>query len=169
MSREIRRVPANWEHPKDERGNYIPLLGRSYSKALFEWEEGNAKWEQGFCSDWKGGWKSREPADADMTYADWSGDKPEAKDYMPEWPESERTHMQMYEDCSEGTPISPVMNDPEKLAHWLADNGASAFGYMTGTYEQWLATIRRGDSPSMVIAYGQIMSGVEANVTLPNT
>ena len=25
MGREIRQVPANWEHPKDENGHYKPL------------------------------------------------------------------------------------------------------------------------------------------------
>jgi len=25
MGREIRHVPENWEHPKDENGNYIPI------------------------------------------------------------------------------------------------------------------------------------------------
>jgi len=83
---------------------------------------------------------------------------------MPEWPESERTHIQMYETCSEGTPISPVMDDPEKLAHWLADNGASAFGGMTATYEQWLATIQQGFAVSLVYSPGGgIQSGVAAN------
>lgn len=166
MGREIRRVPANWEHPKNAEGNYIPLLGDSYSKRLREWEEGNTKWEQGLRDDFDGGWKPREADEQGMTYAEWSGDRPEEKDYMPDWPESERTHIQMYEDCSEGTPISPVMNDPEKLAHWLADSGASAFGGMTATYEQWLATIRAGYSIGMVMTNGTLISGVEANETL---
>lgn len=26
MHRKIRRVPANWEHPKDTDGNYIPMF-----------------------------------------------------------------------------------------------------------------------------------------------
>lgn len=25
MSREVRMVPANWEHPKDYKGHYLPL------------------------------------------------------------------------------------------------------------------------------------------------
>ena len=28
MGREIRRVPANWQHPKDGHGDYIPMYGR---------------------------------------------------------------------------------------------------------------------------------------------
>jgi hypothetical protein len=80
---------------------------------------------------------------------------------MPEWPESERTHLQMYESTSEGTPISPVMETPEQLARWLADNGASAFGDMTATYEQWLETAKDGWAPSGMMIGGVMMSGVE--------
>ena len=82
---------------------------------------------------------------------------------MPEWPEAERTHWQMYEDTSEGTPISPVMETPEMLARWLADTGASSMGRNTATYEQWLATIHRGWAPSMIYtAKTGLVSGVEA-------
>jgi hypothetical protein len=80
---------------------------------------------------------------------------------MPQWPEEERTHWQMYEDTSEGTPISPVMESPEALARWLVDNGASAFADQTASYEAWLATIRRGFAPSMIISGGRMQSGVE--------
>jgi len=44
----------------------------------------------------------------------------------------------MYETCSEGTPISPVMETPEQLARWLVDNKASFFGTMTAPYDRWL-------------------------------
>ena len=26
MGREVRRVPADWQHPKDARGRFIPLF-----------------------------------------------------------------------------------------------------------------------------------------------
>lgn len=113
MGREVRRVPANWEHPKNENGNYIPMFGRSFAQEVADWDEAAAKWEQGLKSDWQGGWK---PKDADETfpYSEWAGDRPVESDYMPDWPESERTHYQMYEDTSEGTPISPVMERPRR-------------------------------------------------------
>lgn len=92
MGREVRRVPADWEHPRDERGKFIPT---------YSWD-------------------------------------------MPQWPENEATHYMMYEDTSEGTPISPAFATKEELARWLTDTGASAFGRLTATYEQWLATIEIG-------------------------
>jgi hypothetical protein len=60
---------------------------------------------------------------------------------MPDWPKEQRTHYQMYETTTEGTPISPVMDSPESLARWLVDNNAASFGPCTATYEQWLGTI----------------------------
>lgn len=143
MGRSIRRVPTGWEHPKDKQGYYIPLLEGPFSKRLMEWEEGNRQWNLGFREDWSnGGWKSLDGTEQAETYSDWAGEKPEQKDYMPEWPESEKTMFMMYEDTSEGTPISPAFSTIEEMAHWLADNKASAFGSRTATYEEWLSTCK---------------------------
>jgi hypothetical protein len=68
---------------------------------------------------------------------------------------------QMWETTSEGSPISPVFPTPEELARWLADTGASAFGDETATYEEWLATIRRGWAVSAVCTPGR---GLESGV-----
>mgnify|MGYP001604300772 CR=1 FL=1 len=143
MGREIRRVPKDWQHPKDERtGEYKPLLGSSYSEDAADFMKmANEKGLQ--------------------EAVDYHGDAPDRDDYMPEWPEAERTHLMMYEDTSEGTPISPAFETPEALARWLADNGASAFGSCTATYEEWLSTCRGGWAPSMVMQGGELMSGVE--------
>ena len=70
----------------------------------------------------------------------------------------------MYENTSEGTPISPAFETPEALARWLADTGASSFAGMTATYERWLNGARGGYAPSMVMAGGHLMSGVESSV-----
>lgn len=141
MGREVRRVPADWKHPKHD-GNYIPLHeGYAEDKAAFE----KMFQEKGL-----------------QEALDYYGTAPDKADYMPDWTEEEKTHYQMYEDTSEGTPISPPMETPEALARWLADNGASSFGKSTATYEQWLPICRGGYAPSMVIAGGKMMSGVEA-------
>jgi len=151
MGREVRRVPSHWKHPKDENG-FIPLLEGGFLKALKEWEEEKDQWEKGFRLDYTKDGRQYKPKDPDDTgtYEDWAGKKPEEKEYMPDWGENEKTHIQMYETCTEGTPISPVMETPEELAKWLADNKASAFGDITATYEEWLSTILRGWSCSMV-------------------
>jgi len=164
MGREIRRVPKDWQHPKNEKGHYIPLLDRSYDVDAAEWDEEYAQWQRGYQRDYgnkESKWKPKDPEYAFMWFGEWTGRRPSPTDYMPDWPESERTHIQMYESTSEGTPISPVMDCPKKLARWLADNGASSFGSMTATYEEWLAVCEDGWAPSALIIDGVMMSGVE--------
>lgn len=144
MGREVRKVKADWQHPKDENtGRYKPLYpGERYEERKREFEE-------------------RQAAEGLQAAIDWCGSPPDINDFMPNWPEAERTHLMMYEDTSEGTPISPAFATPEELARWLADTGASSFGHSTATYEQWLAVARGGWAPSMVIVGGVAKSGVE--------
>lgn len=162
MGREVRRVPADWRHPRNEQGNYIPLYeGADYAPRLAEWLEEAAQWSIGMTKDYAtGGYRPKTTETG--TYTEWAGGCPDAKDYAPAWSPEEADHLMMYEDTSEGTPISPAFKTPEELARWLADNGASAFGDMTATYEQWLSTCRRGSAISMVMGGGRMMSGVEA-------
>ena len=166
MGREVRRVPANWKHPKKANGQYIPLLdyGKPYSQVAREWDEEKAQWKKGYRLDWSKDGRVFKPRTSDETgtYTKWNGPRPVPEDFMPEWPESEKTHYQMYETCSEGTPISPVMASPEELARWLADYNASAFGSMTANYQDWLCTIKQGSAPSMILSNGTLKSGVEA-------
>ncbi len=164
MSREVRRVPADWKHPKDG-DSFRPLFGRSFPEALAEWDEGNRKWKQGLRDDWNGGWKPLEDDERGMPYTEWAGSRPIKEDYMPDWCVSDKrlpTHYQMYETTSEGSPISPVFATPEELAHWLADNGASAFGDQTASYEAWLRVCRGGYAPSAVLDDRGLRSGVAA-------
>ena len=166
MGREVRRVPADWQHPKecrwDHRGNrlehYKPLFpGERYQPRVDEWDEE--------CAKWKAGWRPdhcTDPDDRAMTYEQWAGQRPHRDDYMPDWPENERTHYMMYEDATEGTPISPAFATPEELARWLADTGASAFGDMTASYEGWLRTARGGFACSAVYSRETgMVSGVD--------
>lgn len=84
MGREVRCVPADWQHPQQD-GIYTPL----------------SRLEMPACHD-------------------------------------EGVHLQMYETDSKGTPISPVMQQPQTLARWLADNNLPAYGNQTTSYEAWL-------------------------------
>lgn len=68
---------------------------------------------------------------------------------------------QMWETCSEGSPISPVMDSPEELAQWLAHNRTSAFGSRTATKEEWLAMIQEGWAVCAVMDSTGLKSGVE--------
>ena len=144
MGREVRRVPADWQHPKDDRtGEYRPLpSGEFYEDDVREFLRIT----------------NTEGLQAAIEYF---GKAPERKDYMPNWPASERTHYMMYEDCTEGTPISPAFPSPEALAHWLTDTGASAFADLDADYEHWLRVAHGRSAPSMVLEDGKIYSGVQ--------
>lgn len=98
MQLKIRRVPANWEHPKDDQGQFIPMFERfPYPPA--EIEEGL-----------QDGWLINEPPNYGVAV-------------MPDWPDRKRTHVQLYENITEGTPVSPVLGSPEELARWIKANG----------------------------------------------
>lgn len=171
MGREVRMVPPGWQHPtewgKDWRTNrpqmrFKPLMRGPYAERGAEWDEEAAQWDAGFVRDYlDGGFKSRDQDD-DGTYAEYNGERPEVADYMPEFAAGTATHLMMYEDTSEGTPISPDFATPEELAHWLVDNGVSTFGDSTGTYEQWLPICRGGWAPDMVADANGLRSGIEA-------
>lgn len=144
MGREVRRVPADWAHPKDSDGRFKPLCeGCRYKSAKENWERSLA--EKGL-----------------QETIDDCGNPPDINDYMPDWTDVEKTHYMMYEDTSEGTPISPAFATPEELARWLVDNKASAFGRSTGSYEGWLRVANGGFAPSMVLENSVMKTGVDA-------
>lgn len=164
MGREVRMVPPGWEHPTRADGEHIPLLD-GLGERLAEWHRYKAMYDLGYVQDYTGrppyGWKRPDAGEAGMPFEEWYGGCPEPDDYMPDWDASVRTLFQMYENVSEGTPISPAFETPEELARWLADNNASAFGRMTATYDQWLSTIKEGWAPSAVFtSSGGLQSGV---------
>ena len=77
MSREVRRVPADWQHPRDG-GQFRPLFpAEMYVASRDEWI---AKYE----------------AEGYEAAMDWCGEAPVRSEYMPERPE-EATHYMMYE------------------------------------------------------------------------
>lgn len=72
MSREVRKVPADWEHPKEfneyqGREVYKPLFDGGYSYAAEDWAEGERQWNNGFRRNYGDGpdWKEK---DADMNF-----------------------------------------------------------------------------------------------------
>lgn len=122
MGREIRKVPKNWQHPKDDNGNYIPMHDQSFDEALKEWQDGLAKWIAGEDPDAdKFDYPKTEPG-----YSEWHGASPDPESYRKEtWTEAEANCFQVYETVSEGTPTSPVFESLEALENWLVEQGHS--------------------------------------------
>jgi len=93
---------------------------------------------------------------------------PDAKEDYENWKSYEPPKgegYQLWSTTTEGHPMSPVFDTPEKLARWLVDNKVSTFGYdNTLSYEGWLKFILGpGWAPSMIgnDATGEIQTGVE--------
>jgi hypothetical protein len=171
MSRAVRKVAPGWVHPKypadyhlpNRRGRYVPLLQSSFAEAEKEWSEGYALWQQGLVLDWDD--DEPKPISAELRgcrFTDYYGERPSPDDFMPAWSPDEASSLMMYEETSEGTPISPAFETPEALARWLADNNASAFADATATYDQWLPICKGGWAPSAVLRGDRLMSGVGA-------
>ena len=66
---------------------------------------------------------------------------------------------QIWQDVSEGGPVSPVFLKPEDLAKWMDENDDSVT--RDTTYDGWLKFILEGGSaPSMIMSGGKVGSGV---------
>lgn len=117
MGREVRKVVAGWEHPKDEDGEYIPLLDESYDQALHNYTEDCAEWNS------KGRSEAFKKYGEDYSFEEWRGEMPTEDCYRPHWEESDRTCIQMYETVTEGTPVSPVFSTPQELIDYLVAFG----------------------------------------------
>jgi hypothetical protein len=154
-------VSKNWEHPRDGEGRYVPLYGGDCDKAQKDWDTGLALWCRGLRDDFEGGQESHDERRDVYGWVQYDGQRPATEDYMPAWPKEARTHCMMYETTTEGTPISPAFVTPEELARWLTDNGASAFGGQTASYEGWLRVARGGYAPSAVMDARGFRSGVD--------
>lgn len=118
MGDMIRRVPANWEHPKREDGSWQPLYDIDYETALAQWLENHYLWLEG-----RHRYQLENP---DQTkeykyYAEFEEDAPEVAFHRPKWKDEERTHYQLYETITEGTPRTPVFASEEDLRKYCEE------------------------------------------------
>jgi hypothetical protein len=124
--RELRRVPKDWQHPRDSQGDYIPLFNGNYRTACDEYQRNVVLWAAGAHPDQA----SARECGCDYFWQ-WDGRPPpdpgERGSYMFTEPRDDLTHFQLYESTSEGTPLSPVFATADEVCEWAADN-ASAFG-----------------------------------------
>jgi hypothetical protein len=112
MGNEIRKVPPSWNHPKQSDGKYVPLFDQPYQEALDEWLENFELWKQ----------DQHFSQISKKRYTEFAGDAPRYGKHRPEWTE-EPTHYQVYENVSEGTPISPKFATLQELAIHLYVHG----------------------------------------------
>ena len=154
MGREIRRVPPNWEHPREKctrsfclnckGSHYTPLYDQDYDSAAQDWLEGLREWEN-----------NPHRLEGYRYYWDYEGPPPTEESYRPKWT-VEPTWYQVYETVSEGTPVTPPFATKEELAQYLAKHGDywyqhKQFGGTKPTIEQARAFVDEGWAPTMTI------------------
>jgi hypothetical protein len=117
MGREIRRVPANWEHPK-ENGKYKPLYDEDFETAAREWYNNCVAWENGTHKKLQEHpkYKNDRPY-----YWMWAGNPPDREYYRPKFDNAD--WYQVYETVSEGTPVTPPFSTKEELVNYLVEYG----------------------------------------------
>ena len=180
MGRELRMVPANWEHPQETKYNpftrcestvFIPLYDSPYLEAITEWIKGHSLWVKGLHED-----QQKYPDDETLYYAEAWGDAPTYESYRPDWKDSEMVWYQVYETVSEGTPVTPPFGTQEELVEYLVLNGdfwdqkrradKNRIGSMPcGPWSREAAekfVYGPGWAPSMVMVNGVLESGHEA-------
>lgn len=171
MGREIRRVPPNWEHPRqqcehspwsggcsDAKRNggqcYRPLFDRYFATAAKEWKDEFAAWERGerpsYCS-----------ADPDTEFWEYQGAPPDRDSYRPAWAEGAATWFQVYETVSEGTPVTPPFPTKEALIEYLVTTG-DFWSDKPHSRAQAEAFVRDEYVPSMIIADGKMFVGIDS-------
>ena len=79
MGREVRMVPKDWQHPRNERG-FMPMHPFHFMN-IEEWEKGKSEWNEE-----KEGY----------AYELDEGDRPVPEDYMPDFEEGTATWYMMY-------------------------------------------------------------------------
>lgn len=168
MGREIRLVPAGWEHPKRRcphwpkcEGSecFQPMFDRTFKKQAKEWKDSLFAWERGdrpsYCSaDSRG-----------LEFWEYEGAPPDREFYVP-YEKSDCSWLQMYETVSEGTPVTPAFKTDQELIDYLVKNGdrwdqqraneeGGTIGWSRTSAEKF---VKSGYAPSMIIAEGKIYS-----------
>ena len=159
MGREIRKVPIDWEHPKNDNGDYKTLYDEDFESAATEWKKGFQKWEDGerpsYIDDFEG------------EFWEWDSGPPDREYYRPKWTDEERTHYQIYETVSEGSPVSPVFATKEGMIEYLVSNGDywdQKRGSGGRSREAAEAFVESGFAFSMIIGPSGIREGIDTAI-----
>jgi hypothetical protein len=161
MGREIRRVPKDWVHPQmvskyyGSEGQMVdrPMYEQTYESAMDEWIRNYQLWRIGQHPDQLDG-----SAKDCKTFQQWEGTPPDAEYYNTFYDPNDpavATHYQIYQNVSEGSPVSPVFETLEEMETWLISQGHSekaAKGFC-----------RTGYAPAMIMGPGFIKSGIDTH------
>jgi hypothetical protein len=158
MGREVRRVPANWQHPT-QRCEHSPWKGGcDYARA-----HGGLCLKplmKGYKLD-KQEFEAMQAKKGLQAAIDYFGRAPDKNDYVPDWKKKEATWFQVYETVSEGTPVTPPFATREELVEHLCTQ-KDFWG--DGPVSRKAATafvMEDGWAPSMSLENGVVTAGIE--------
>lgn len=173
MGREVRRVPAHWEHPKypsdprrlggmvptNRAGGYRPMYAYDFDECVEEWKRELQAWMDNY-DNWEAGKPGTYHTEEDIekyvyfdTYAGPPPPPPNPYEYMGNQ-DLENGWYALYETVSEGTPLSPSFETAEELVDWLATN-KDYWGH-TRSRENAEGMVRHGWAPSMIFSFDTI-------------
>lgn len=162
MGREIRQVPADWEHPRDSRGHYLALYDESYEDAAREWIDNAEAWLRGEQLKYGPDPGSKYDQPRTLTgFAEYFGHGPDPESYRSVFT-SEPVSYQVYETVSEGTPVSPVFATVDDMVGWLSTvpmGGVNREPLSRKAAEQF---VEHGSAPSFIMDSRGLRTGVEA-------
>jgi len=162
VGREIRKVPKKWKHPKEVdkyngKEGYRPMVDYDFNKSYKEWEKELEDWfkeydafeNKGKEFKYKERVYSKKNGD---TYEDWAHEPPSPPnpyDFIPEgkW-------FQLFENVSEGTPLSPPFATKKELVEWLTNN--NDYWGNSWTKEEAEAMVKQEYAPSMIVKGGKV-------------
>ena len=146
MWREVRRVPANWQHPKRISKyrwteEYQPCRQRSLKEAIKDYYTDLKKWYKDYFDFVENGktvkYERKTYSFKIGNFLDRIWDEPpsppDPKYYMPEW-----ERFQLFEDVSEWTPLSPAFETAEELVDWLCNNLDYRWTQRTREQAEWI-------------------------------
>lgn len=141
MSREVRKVAVDWQHPKLDHKLFVPLLnGAWFERDLRRYEENKSMWDRGMVRDTANNdWITRgEAGVCESCFYSYYGDVPDALDYMPQWAPEDATHYMLYETNTRGTPLTPAFARRDELAAWCVENNITLCPTRKLTFTGWL-------------------------------
>jgi len=148
MGREIRKVPPNWDHPKDDKGRYKSMYAENYDDVCAEWLQE--------CNKWASDDNIKDRNKYGEYYWDYAGSPPDREYYSNDI--TECTWFQMYETVSEGTPVTPPFETEKELINYLTTLG-TFWDSTPWKMENAERFVSAGYAPSMIVTDGVIKSG----------
>jgi len=120
MGRELRMVPPNWEHPwvaHPYDGQLIqqPMYDMTFDDAAIQWKRNLDEWEKSVRDE------RCTRGLADKEY--WEYESPPQRVLYRPWQDHEATWFQVWENVTEGTPVSPPFATAQELIEYLIVNG----------------------------------------------